>query len=154
MKVFIKIIQRIFAILLLSFFLYFITSVIVGHIVRDDIEFNGRISVGKYILHRHWAKGQTNYLSFNINNVRYKGINSGKEPPQRFSKNIGKFYKIRYSEKFKGSMEAFFDEQVTDSTEILKAGFTMKDILSNENDTINIREGSFKEEVLTILGIN
>jgi hypothetical protein len=154
MKIFIKVIQRIFAIFLILFFLFFITSAIVGYIVSTDVESNGRISVGKYISHRHWAKGQTNYLSFNINGIRYKGIASGKEPSQGFSENIGKFYKIRYSEKFKGSLEAFFDEEVTDTIEILRAGFTVKDISSSENDTINVRESSFKEEVFAILGVN
>lgn len=147
-----KIIGIASAALLVSFLLFFLILLFEGYIIRKDIKSNGKFTVGKYILHQRFKKGYTNYFSFNINKIRYKGVGAGVK--EGSYENIGKFYKIRYSKKFKGSLVAFFDQEVTDTTEILKAGFTMKDILSNENDTINVREASFKEEVFAILGLN
>lgn len=144
----IKIFGVISIVSIILFFLFFLFLLFEGHVIRKDIELNGKITIGKYISHRRFKKGQVNYLSFNIGGVRYKG--EGGHPPVAFSKNIGKFYKIRYSEKFKGSIKAFFDEEVTDTTEIMKAGFTKKEIYVLGNDSLYAREASFKEEVLAI----
>jgi hypothetical protein len=146
-----KIIGIISAISIILFFLFFLFLIFEGYLIRKEIKLNGKISVGKCISHRRYKKGQVNYLSFNIGGVRYKGEAGG--PPIASSKNIGKFYKIRYSEKFKGSIEAFFNEEVTDTAQILKAGFTKKDMYVLGNDSIYAREASFKDEIFAILDI-
>ncbi|WP_395048048.1 hypothetical protein, partial [Flavobacterium sp.] len=97
-----------------------------------------------------FKKGYTNYFSFNINGIRYKG--AGIDINEGSYENIGKFYRILYSKKFKGSLNAYYNQEVIDTTEILNAGFTIDDILGK--DTIKLKEASFKQEIFTILGIN
>ena len=131
MNIFKKIIGIVSAVLLVLFFLFVFFLLFEGYIIRKDIESKGKISVGKYISHERFKKGYTNYFSFNINGLRYKGVAGGIN--EGSYENLGKFYKIRYSEKFKGSLIAYFDQEVKDTSEILKAGFTMKDITSNNS---------------------
>jgi hypothetical protein len=131
------------------FLIGFVFLILEGYIVNYEIEVNGKISIGKYVSKDSWGKGETNDFSFNINGLRYKG--NGGRAPREFYKNIGKFYKIRYSEKFKGSLDAYFDEEVTDTTIILDAGFTKEDILGTS--IIETKEASFKQEVFAIFGI-
>ncbi|OYQ33902.1 hypothetical protein CHU92_12500 [Flavobacterium cyanobacteriorum] len=94
--------------------------------IKEDIEKTGKITVGKYIYQDKWAKGEANYFTFYIDGKKFKG--NGGRSPKGFSKNIGKFYKIRYSEKYKGRLTAFFNEEVTDTINILKSGFTKEDL--------------------------
>lgn len=112
------------------FVLLFIISVIVlminGYTKKYDVENNGKSSIGKYILHDSWGKGECNYFIFYINGKKYKG--NGGRAPQGFNENIGKFYKIIYSEKYRGTVQAFFNEEVTDKTAIIKAGFVKADL--------------------------
>jgi hypothetical protein len=142
----IKIIIVSSVILLILFFLFFIYE---GYIIQKDIKVNGKVSVGKYILHQKIKKGYNDYFSFNINGVRYKGIAGGIK--KGANENIGKFYTIRYSNKFKGYLVVFYNKEVTDTSVILNAGFTKDDILGTS--TIEAKEASFKEEVFAILGI-
>jgi hypothetical protein len=135
---------------LLLFFTFFIFSIVSGHMIRKDIELNGINSIGKYSSHRSWGKGENNYFSFIVEGVRYKGI--VEEAPEDSIKNIGKFYRIRYSKRFKGNLNAFFDQEVKDTIEIVNAGFTDFDILSQ--DTIEGKERSLKKEFFIILGIH
>ena len=140
----------IISVLLLIFSLLFIIILLInGRIIKKDIELNGGLTVGKYIAHERFKKGYTNYFSFYINGVKYKGIGLGIKNGSY--EKIGKFYKIRYSKKYKGSLEAFFDQEVIDTSEILNSGFTIKDF--TENDTTYAREASFKEEISIMIGL-
>jgi hypothetical protein len=111
---------------LIVFILGAIALIINGYMKKSNIEMFGKESIGKYISHDSWGKGETNYFIFYIDGNKYEG--NGGRVPNGFQENIGKFYRIRYSEKYKGSIHANFDEQVTDTTEILNAGFSKDDI--------------------------
>lgn len=109
----------------IAFILGAICLIVNGYIKKNDVENNGKISVGKYVLHDSWGKGECNYFLFYINGKEYK--ENGGRAPVGFSENIGKFYKIKYSGKYKGSIQALFYQEVTDTTEILQAGFTKEE---------------------------
>lgn len=145
-----KIIGIISAISLISIFLFFLFLLFEGFLIRKDIKLNGKVSVGKCISYSKYKRSQIDYLIYNIDGIRYKGEGGSSIGS---SENIGRFYKIRYSEKFKGSLNAFFDEEVTDTIEILKAGFTKKDICVTGNDFLYTREASLKDEIFAILNI-
>jgi hypothetical protein len=149
-KIGIKIIGLISVISIILFFLFFLFLLFEGSLITKDIKLNGKVTVGKYISHREYKRAHIDYLIYNIDGIRYKGEGGSSIGS---SENIGKFYKIRYSEKFKGSLEAFFDQEVTDTTQILKAGFTKRDIGTSGSDSIFAREASLKQEIYAILNI-
>ena len=97
-----------------------------GYIIKYDIENNGQVSIGKYVSQDNWGKGETNYFVYYVNGKKLKG--NGGRSPIGFYKNTGKFYKILYSKKYLGHLKAFFDQEVVDTTNILKAGFKKEEI--------------------------
>ena len=118
--------NKISKIFVIVFILGVISFIIVGYVIKYDVENKGKTSVGKYVSQDSWAKGELNYFIFYIDGKKYK--EDGGRSPKGFKENIGKFYKILYSEKYKGSIQALFNEEVRDTIAILKAGFTKKDI--------------------------
>lgn len=119
-------VNKISKIFVIIFIICVIGLMINGYIKKYDVENNGKSSIGKYTLHDSWGKGEANYFIFHINGKKYKG--NGGRAPQGFKENIGKFYKIIYSEKYQKTVQAFFNEEVTDTTAILKAGFAKEDL--------------------------
>ena len=119
-------INKISKILVIVFVLGIISLIVASYFVKYDVENKGKVSIGKYVSRDNWAKGECNYFIFYIDGKRYK--EDGGRAPVGFSKNIGKFYKIKYSEKYKGSIQALFNEEVTDTIEILQAGFTKEEL--------------------------
>lgn len=103
---------------------FIIASIIKGYEIKNDIENNGKASVGKYIK-REWGKEPSNIIRYYDNGKEYES--DGGRAPQGFEKNIGRFYRISYSEKYKGSLHADFTHEVTDTAEILNAGFRLID---------------------------
>ncbi|SEO63259.1 hypothetical protein SAMN05444671_0211 [Flavobacterium sp. CF108] len=145
-----KIIGKISVVLIILGFLFFLFLLFEGYLIRKDIKLNGKVTVGKCISHSKYKGAKIDYLIYNIDGIRYKaegGSSIGS------SESVGKFYKIRYSEKFKGSIEASFDQEVTDTIEILKAGFAKRDMNAFGNDSITAREASLKQEIFAILNI-
>nr|WP_199002863.1 hypothetical protein [Flavobacterium sp. ASV13] len=118
--------NKILVLILASAFTFFIYSLTRGYMIKYDVEKNGKISIGKFVLQDNYGKGQLNYFIFYINGKKYK--EDGGRSPEGFSENIGKFYKIIYSEKYQGHIKALFNEQVTDTTAILKAGFSREEL--------------------------
>lgn len=118
--------NKISAFIVISIIIVFGCFLAKGYMIKNDIEKNGKITIGKFVLQDNYNKGQTNFFIFYIDGNQYK--ENGGRAPKGFSENIGKFYKIIYSEKYKGHIQALFNEQVTDTVAILKAGFSREDI--------------------------
>lgn len=119
-------VNKISKILVLVFVLGLISLIVDSYFVKYDVEDKGKISIGKYVSRDNWAKGELNYFIFYIDGKRYR--EDGGRAPLGFSENLGKFYRIKYSEKYKGAIKALFNQEVTDTTEILKAGFTKEEL--------------------------
>jgi hypothetical protein len=96
--------------------------------IQKDIIENGKISVGKYVKRTISGKQRTenNYFRFYIDGIEYNE-RTGKAP-KNFIKNMGKFYKIKCSIKYKGSYKVLYNNPVTDTLEILNAGFPEYDL--------------------------
>lgn len=150
-KIILKIFGVISVISIISFILFFMFLLFEGSLVRKDIKLNGKVTIGKCISHRQYKRAKIDYLIYYIDGVKYKG--EGGASKASSSESVGRFYKIRYSEKFKGSLEAYFDQEVTDTVQILKAGFSKKDFHDLGSDSIVAREASLKQEIYAILGI-
>jgi hypothetical protein len=120
-----KILNKISAIFVISFIIGTIIIIVDGYREKFELEDNGKISVGKYVSHESWGKGEVNYFVFYVNGEEHKA--NGGRAPKGFSENIGKFYKITYSEK-NFTVNAFYDEEITDSLKIIESGFLAKDL--------------------------
>lgn len=119
-------INKVSKIILVVLVLVVISFIINGYFRKYDIEKKGEITIGKYVSQRNYPKTQTNFFIYYVNGVKYK--HNGGRTPRGFSENIGKFYKIKYSTKYKGAIEPLLDQEVTDTVAILQAGFTKEDI--------------------------
>jgi len=89
------------------------------YIIKYDVENNGHVSIGKYVSQDNWGKGETNYFVYYVEGKQFQG-NGGQS--------LVKFYKISYSKKYLGHLKAFFDQEITDTTAILKAGFKKEEL--------------------------
>jgi len=107
-------------------FIGLIFIIVRGCIGDNDIKYHGKESIGRYVSHRKFAKTEEHNFTFYIDGKKYKE-NAGRMP-RGFSENRGKFYKIVYSEKYKGSFRVFIDQEVTDTLKILEAGFSSDEI--------------------------
>lgn len=96
---------------------------------EKNIQENGKTIVGKYISYETGENADYNYFVYYINGTRYKKTGGG-EAPEGFSGNIGKFYKIKYSEKNPENILALYDQEVTDTIQIIDGGYP-KDRLLN-----------------------
>ena len=102
------------------------SMMIKGYKIKHDLEKNGKITIGKYVSRKNYPKSTKNYFIFYQNGKKNKA--NGGRSPGGFTENIGKFYKIVYSERYIGKINALFDQEVKDTVLILKAGFKLEDI--------------------------
>lgn len=91
-----------------------------------EIEKSGNLIVGKFTDIERYPKSRDYFFEFYYNYKRNRcrvGI-----VPEGFYNNIGKFYKIKYLDKYPDLILIKFDEEVTDTTEILRSGFSKEDL--------------------------
>ena len=135
--------------MVIVFFYLLFLFILFDFYVKNDLKSKGLNSIGKYVYYRAWAKGDSNYFEFYVDSIRYKS--NGGRVPKLFHNNIGKFYRIKYSKKYKRHVIVDFSQEVKDTSEILKAGFTKEEI--NGTSKLKAKETSYKDEVLTIIGL-
>lgn len=118
--------KYVLGVILASIFTFIIYNIVFGYMQKHDVEENGKETVGKYVSQKLWAKGESNIFEFYIGRNKIRG-NVGRVS-EDFNQNIGKFYMVTYSEKYKGVVRADFDKEVTDTTQIFEAGFSKDDL--------------------------
>lgn len=91
-----------------------------------EIEKSGNILVSKFTKIERYPKSRDYFFEFYYNFKKTKDY--VKEVPDGFQKNLGKFYRIKYLNKYPDLIIVKFEEEVTDTTEILNAGFTKEDL--------------------------
>jgi hypothetical protein len=121
-----KIIENISKVFVIAFIVGAVGMIAYGYRIKFDTENEGKTSIGKYVSHDSWGKGEVNNLIYYVDGKRFEG--NGGRVPKGFENNIGKFYRIQYSTKYENSVKAFFDQEVIDTMEILNAGFNKSDI--------------------------
>lgn len=112
--------------IIIGFILFVVYQIYSGYSIKNEINKNGVFSIGKYVSQDRKPKVEQNFMIYYFKDRKIKA--NGGRAPKGFTSNIGKFYKIRYSESNPNYAEAFFDEEITDTTLILKAGFSREDI--------------------------
>lgn len=90
-----------------------------------EINRNSKIGIGKFVEYKRYPKTRDYYFDYYNNGKRTRDLI--KNPPDGFHKKIGKFFEIKYSEKF-NDIIVNYEKQVTDTVAILEAGFSIEDI--------------------------
>ncbi len=93
---------------------------------RNQIQQDGNNVIAKFIYIKKYVKSNDYFFNF-----YFKGkekICSVTVVPNKFSQNIGKFYYVKYLPKYSDLIIVNFNKEVTDTTAILKAGFSIQDI--------------------------
>ena len=103
----------------------FLPIYIRAKIKLNKIKENGKIGVGKFVEYVRYPKTRDYYFEYYNKSKKIKDLI--KNPPDGFSKNIGKFYEIKYLDNY-DDIIVNFDKQITDTLAILKAGFSREDL--------------------------
>ena len=99
--------------------------------IKFDVENSGKVTIGKYVSQDDYGKSELNYFKYFVNGKELRA--NGGRAPRNFRRNIGKFYSIQFSTKYPNSIQANFDNEVTDQNRILEAGFDSEDIKTEKD---------------------
>ena len=117
--------------LLALFCILIIIISIHSHKMTEDMEKNGKTTIGKYVL-RKWENGDPgeniNYFVYYVNGKKFR--EGAGDVASNFSENIRKFYKIKYLENNKEIIQVQFNQEVTDTIQMREAGFSRDEILN------------------------
>lgn len=105
-------------------FLVTIPFYIDAKIKFNKIEKNGKIGIGKFVKYKRYPKSRNYFFEYYNGNKKIK--DKLREAPDGFSKKMGKFFEIKYLDQYDDIM-VNYDKEITDTTLILKAGFTKED---------------------------
>ena len=99
---------------------------ILGYCRSYDINNSNNFTIARYVSYRSYPKSESNYFVFYRNNKRLR-VNAGRAP-EGFPRNLGRFYRIKYSKKYEEVIRPLFDQEVTDTAAILEAGFPIEEV--------------------------
>lgn len=103
----------------------FLPIYIKARIKHSQIEENGNIGVGKFVEYVRHPKSRKYYFEYYKFNEKHKVFITN--TPERFSKQTGNFYEIKYLDNY-DDIIVNFDKEITDTVAILEAGFSREDI--------------------------
>lgn len=119
-------INRLSKFVLISYIVALICLVIKGCLYKKEIEENRAQTICKYSLCETSAKFTTSFFKYNVKEHRYR--NSYGRCPENYDDKINKFFILYYSSRDPNKIEVHFNQQITDTLEILKADFSMDEI--------------------------
>ncbi len=117
--------NRVYSFFLLFIILGILSLFINGQLYNNEIEFNKKTTVCKFIYCKTYPKTTNSFFEYIINNKSYK--NSYGNCPEKYDQKINKFFILHYSSKDPKKIIVDFTIQIIDSVEIFKAGFSKKD---------------------------
>lgn len=97
-----------------------------GYLYEKEIEDNKEQTVCKYVFCKSFPKTTESFFKYNIKNKWFR--NSYGECPDSSNIRINKFFVLYYSSRDPDKIEVDFSKEITDTTAILKAGFSREDI--------------------------
>ena len=117
--------RRIFAGLLLLLFIILIGALFIrGFSHRKEIENYHATTVCKYVRCKKYPKTSSSYFKYYVKGKEY--INKSGRCPKNGEEKINHFFIVHYSEINPNKIKVDFSEEVTDSLEIIRAGFVVK----------------------------
>lgn len=120
--------SKILAILIIFFILIFIIyGQLKSYRYEKELLKDGKVTIGKLDSIEEHPKRTYLHISYYIGKKKIISFESGLNKKVS-SKDIGKFYKIKYLLNSPEIIRGIYSEQIIDSMAILKAGFSKKDI--------------------------
>ena len=113
-----------YLIVIVIFVLWLIYNFYHGYNHNKELKESGIVTVGKITEFKGAAKGL--YLNFKF--FIDGNSNFSDSPRDNNGEKIGEFFKVVYSSKNPEVSRIYLDEKITDTTLILKAGFSKEDI--------------------------
>jgi hypothetical protein len=105
----------------------FLFAYIRSHRYEEKLSKGGKITIGKIDSIIRLPKWSNIYITYYIDNKRYDYHENDLDA--EITKNdIGKFYEVRYLQDSPEIIRANYSKQITDTTAILKAGFSREEI--------------------------
>ena len=116
-------------IILGSIFSFFLFAYIRSYRYETKIKDEGKITIGRIDSIKRLPKWSIIYISYNIKNKNYNyhedDLHTGIT-----KKDIGKFYEIKYLSDSPEIIRVNYSKEITDTTDILKAGFSREEIVN------------------------
>ncbi|MDX6182024.1 hypothetical protein SGQ44_14250 [Flavobacterium sp. Fl-77] len=94
-----------------------------GYLNQKEIKENQKQTVCKYLLCKTFPKTTESFFTYKIDNNWYR--NSYRHCSKDSEKKINKYFRVYYSSKDFSKIVVDFSKEVTDSTEIVNAGFSL-----------------------------
>lgn len=107
--------------MMIGLLLFIIIRYTIAKIDYSKLDKQGLYTVGKFVEYVRMPKTRTYYFEFYTDKEKIRGFDM--PAPQGFYKNIGKYYKLKYLPDDPNIFKVYFCEEITDSVEIIKAGF-------------------------------
>ncbi|PZR22422.1 MAG: hypothetical protein DI539_05635 [Flavobacterium psychrophilum] len=117
--------KKIFGCLFLLCICIFLYILVKGYLYKKEIEENKAFTVGQYVRCRQYPKTTQSYFEYYVDNKLYRS--SYGSCPHNSEKKLQHFFVIAYSKIDRFKIEVDFSKEVTDTTEILNAGFRLMD---------------------------
>uniref|UniRef100_UPI00404A1FB7 hypothetical protein n=1 Tax=Flavobacterium sp. TaxID=239 RepID=UPI00404A1FB7 len=92
-----------------------------------DIEEKGNLGIGKFVEYERKPKTRNYYFEYYKNEKKIRDLVVNL--PLGFQDRLGSFFEIKYLENY-NDIIVNYNKEVTDTTAILKAGFSREDIMN------------------------
>lgn len=113
--------------ILLGFFIFVLYGQLRSYRYENKLKAEGQMTIGRIDSIEELPKWSIIYISYNIKDKNYN-YNQDDLHTGITKKDIGKFYEIKYLSSSPEIIRVNYSKQITDTTDILKAGFSMRDI--------------------------
>lgn len=112
---------------LIAFFVFVLYGQLQSYHYENKLKLDGQVTIGRIDSIVRFPKSYTVFISYIILNKNYNSFENalGKKIS---SKDVGKFYEFRYLLNSPEIVRGDYFKQITDTTAILKAGFSRKEI--------------------------
>lgn len=87
----------------------------------EEIRKNGIETIAEFNYIKKFPKREDYFFDYFLNDKKITVV--VENIPEGFSSNLGKFYRIKYMEKYPNLIVVKFNQEVSDTTEIINAGF-------------------------------
>lgn len=122
-----KKLKKIALLIILSIVIFIIYGQFKSYRYEKELEKEGIITIGKLDSIEKYPKRSYIHISYYIGKKKYNSFESGLHK-KIDTKDIRKFYKIKFLLNSPEIIRGIYSEQVTDTATILKAGFSIGDI--------------------------
>lgn len=114
---------------LIAFFVFVLYGQLQSYQYENKLKLDGQVTIGRIDSIVRVPKSYTVFISYIILNKNYNSFENalGKKIS---SKDVGKFYEFRYLLDSPEIVRGDYFKQITDTTAILKAGFSKEEIMN------------------------